>query len=245
MWPSGSGLLDCQCDARIARGKSSTAEKTLPTVPILPVDLYSRGTASQWDEFKHTTPDDYIHNYPEVIDLKVNAPAGTYDVVAMTNWRSWTDRRSLAFDDKLSLDPDASFVAFDFWNQKIEGVFKNRMSIEIAPHDTRVFQIHPLLNHPQLVGNSRHISGAYSVLRVNWDDAAKTLSGSAQGVSGAPYTLWIYVPKGQSVSGVTASAGGRRPVTVTQLQDGNALKVTFKGESEPVNWEVAFVQDSR
>ena len=48
-------------------------QKTLPTVPILHVDLYSRGTASQWDEFKHTTPDDYIHNYPEVIDLKVNA----------------------------------------------------------------------------------------------------------------------------------------------------------------------------
>ena len=63
---------------------------TLPTMPILPIDLFSRGTESKWDKFKHTTADDYIHNYPEVLDLKVNAQSGVYDVVGLTNWRSWS-----------------------------------------------------------------------------------------------------------------------------------------------------------
>ena len=37
---------------------------TLPTLPIMPIDLFSRGTDMQWDKFKHTTPDSYIHTIP-------------------------------------------------------------------------------------------------------------------------------------------------------------------------------------
>src|SRR5438309_4346044 len=98
---------------------------TMPTLPILPVDLYSRGTDSQWNTFKHTTQDDYIHNYPEILDLKVSGALGRYDVVGLTNWRSKTDHRTLSLPSKLGLDQDASYVAFDFWNQKLLGVFKN------------------------------------------------------------------------------------------------------------------------
>jgi hypothetical protein len=56
-------------------------EMTLPTMPILPIDLFSRGSDPKWDTFKHTQPDYYIHNYPEILDLKVNAKAGS-----MTLW---------------------------------------------------------------------------------------------------------------------------------------------------------------
>ena len=219
--------------------------KTLPTLPVFPVDLFSRGTDSQWDKFKHTTPDNFIHNYPEVIDLKVNAPAGTYDVVAMTNWRSWTENRELLYHEKLGLDPDASYVTFDFWNQRIEGVFRNRMTVGLAPHDTRVLAIHPLLNHPQLVGTSRHISGAYSLLKVKWEDSTRTLSGSSQGVPGDPYTLWIHVPSGRTVSHVEASTGWNRAVQVGHAQDGSSLSVTFPGQSGPVDWEVVFTAENR
>jgi hypothetical protein len=214
--------------------------KTLPTVPILPIDLFSRGTDMGWDKFKHTTPDDYIHNYPEIVDVKVQAPAGKYDLVAMTNWRSWIETRELLFDSKLGLDPGTSFVAFDFWNQKIEGVFQNHLSVEIAPHDTRVFQLYPLLNHPQLVGNSRHISGTYSVLDVMWDDATKTLAGSAQAVAGDPYTLWIYVPSGYVVSQVTTSTDAGRPISAENFQESKSLRLTFTGANEPVKWTVTF-----
>ena len=42
-------------------------QKSLPTLPIIPVDLFSRGTQSSWDKFKHVQPDYYIHQYPEII----------------------------------------------------------------------------------------------------------------------------------------------------------------------------------
>ena len=216
-------------------------QKTLPTMPIFPMDLFSRGTDMGWDKFKHVTPDDYIHNYPEILDLKVNAASGTYDVVAMTNWRSWEENRELSFPDKLGLGAGTPYIAFDFWNQKIYGVFKDRMKVGIAPHDTRVFQLHPFLNRPQLVGTSRHISGAYSILNQHWDSTAKALGGSSQAVPGDSYTLWIYVPDRQIASEVKASIGGNQPVPVKHLQQGNSLSVTFQGQKEPVEWQVFFV----
>jgi hypothetical protein len=217
-------------------------QKTLPTMPIFPMDLFSRGTDMDWDKFKHTTPDDYIHNYPEILDLKVNAASGSYDVVAMTNWRSWEESRELCFSEKLGLDAAASYVAFDFWNQHVYGVFKNCMKVDIAPHDTRVFELHPLLDRPQLVGTSRHISGAYSIRTQRWDRAKKTLQGSSQTVSGAPYTLWIQVPEGQVASSVKASIGGSQLLSVKHLQQGNSLRVSFEGQQEMVDWEVHFAE---
>ena len=43
---------------------------TMPTLPIMPVDLFSRGNDNNWDTFRHERPDHYIHNYPEILDLK-------------------------------------------------------------------------------------------------------------------------------------------------------------------------------
>lgn len=216
-------------------------QKTLPTMPIFPIDLFSRGTDMDWDKFKHVTPDDYIHNYPEILDLKVNAPSGTYDVVAMTNWRSWEETREIAFHEKLGLDPGKAYVAFDFWGQQISGVFWDRMKVSIAPHDTRVFQLHPLLNRPQLVGNSRHISGAYSIQTQRWDATRSALSGSSRAVPGDSYTLWIYVPEGQIASQVKASIGWNQSVSVQHQQQDNTLSVTFQGQQQPVEWEVVFI----
>ena len=100
-------------------------------MPILPVDLFSRGTDITWDKFKYTTPDIYIHNYPEILDLKVNARSGVYDVVGLTNWRSETTSKEISFSDKLGLNAGIPYVVFDFWNQKLLGVYRDRMEIDI------------------------------------------------------------------------------------------------------------------
>jgi hypothetical protein len=107
-----------------------------------------------------------------------------------------------------------------------------------------VFALHTLEGHPQLVGISRHISGAYSVLQINWDAAKNALTGSSQGIAGEPYTLWIYVPTGTTVLQLAASASGRA-VTVNHVQEGNSLRVTFTGQSEPVKWEASFTSGTR
>ena len=214
---------------------------TLPTMPILPIDLFSRGTdMPMWELFKHTTADDYIHNYPEILDLKVNAPAGAYDVAALTNWRSWPTTRSLTFAEKLGLNPKASYAVFDFWGQKLLGRFKGGMDVAIGPHDTQVLLIHPLEEHPQLVGTSRHISGAYSIDKLAWDSARNAIRGTSSTVPGDDYTLWFYVPNGASVSQAKAVTKSHSDLSAREAVKGNSLSVTLVGQAEPVDWEVEF-----
>jgi hypothetical protein len=213
---------------------------TMPTLPILPVDLFSRGSDITWDKFKFTTPDTYIHDYPEIIDLKVNAISGIYDVAAFTNWRGENISKSISFSEKLGLDKGALYAVFDFWNQKLVGVLGDLMDIDIEPHDTRVFLIHPLQDHPQLIGNSRHISGVYSILDLKWDETTGTLSGSSETIKGDPYSLFVFVPDGVNLIKVKASAQSNREVDVTSVLSGNLLKITLAGSSGSVEWQLQF-----
>lgn len=242
-WVSLSGVVYSLGNlvAELPPQRSKLLQMTLPTMPILPIDLFSRGTdMPMWDIFKRTTPDDYIHNYPEILDLKVNEPAGAYDVAGLINWRSWPAVRNLSFAGKLGLSPNGRYVVFDFWGQQILGVFTGKMCVKIAPHDTRVLLIHPLLNRPQLVGTSRHITGAYSIKELAWDGSANLLRGTSQTVPGADYTLWIYVPDGLTVSTVRANTPVQAVLPVRHDLLKNSLKITFPGQRDPVDWVVKF-----
>ena len=175
--------------------------------------------------------------------MKVNAPSGVYDVAAVTNWRSRTTTRPLSFADKLGLSSESSYVVFDFWSQKLLGVFKGKMDVTIEPHDTRVLLIHPWSTRPQLVGTSRHISGAYSIQDVEWEGAKHRLHGTSETVAGDAYTLWFYVPQGTTVAQVHALAANRE-IPAQHEMTGNSLRVTFPGQQEAVSWAIVFAGKS-
>jgi hypothetical protein len=224
----------------VTEERARLLKMTMPTIPALPVDLYSRGSDMTWSKFKETTPDTYIHNYPEVIDLKVNAASGVYDVVGMTNWRSADTKRKLVFAEKLGLENGKDFVVFDFWNQKLLGVFRDSMEVEIEPHDTRVFHIHKDTGRPQLVGISRHISGSYSIIDLGWDENQKILKGTSQSVPGDDYSLFIYVPSGFSAADIKATSREKSNITIAAQADNNLLRITFRGIADLADWEIRF-----
>lgn len=225
---------------RMPEERSRLLKMTMPTMPILPVDLYSRGTDIAWETFKYTTPDIYIHNYPEILNIKINAMSGVYDVAGLINWRSETTTKELSFSDKLGLSAGVPYVVFDFWNQKLLGIYKDKMEIDIEPHDTRVLLIHALQERPQLIGTSRHITGAYSILDMKWDSPKNSLRGLSETVLGDPYTLFIYVPNGFKISRALATTTGNREVKVNREEVGNSLKLSFQGQAETVSWQVEF-----
>jgi Melibiase len=212
--------------------------KTLPPLPIVPVDLFSRGTDMQWDRFRYTTAENYIHNYPGVLDLKVNAASGVYDVVGVTNWRSDLLHKRVSFTDQLGLT-SGSYAVMDFWKAKLLGVFEGGIDVDVSSHDTEVLLIHPALDHPQLMGTARHISGSFSIDEQGWDPSANRLHGKSTTIPGTPYSLWIRVPAGYSLSGTTASSGNDKLELRTE-SDGELLTLIIPGQEAPVDWQVSF-----
>jgi len=215
-------------------------KQTMPTLPILPTDLFSRGTDMSWDKFKHVTTENYIHNYPEVLDLKVNAAAGQYDVVAVTNWRDGTASRSISLADTLGLDADAPYVAFDFWKQQPLGTVWGTLHLDVDSHDTRVVQLRPLENHPQLLGTSRHISGAQSIQALRWDSASKRLNLTSETVPGEPYSIWLNVPEPYRAGHLQASVNSGSTVAVEKGAIQGTVRLTIQGQKTPVNWQINF-----
>ncbi len=216
---------------------------TMPTLPILPMDLFSRGNDIEWDTFQHTSADYYIHNYPELLDLKVNNTLGAYDVVGLTNWRSGTARNELVFSDSLGLPTAATYIAFDFWNRKLLGTFQDRLPLDVDSHDTRVILLHRDLQRPQVLGTSRHITGAYSLSKVLWDEATASLAGTSQSVPGDPYSVWVHVPRAFRSTSVAGSTEAGNSVAVQQQREGDLLTLTFTGVEKPVQWTVKFMRE--
>ena len=213
---------------------------TMPTLPILPSDLYSRGTDMEWDTFLHIRAENYVHTYPQILDLKVNGSLGMYDVAGLTNWTQGDTTADVPFGKKLGLGSETPFVAFDFWNEQLLGTFNDHLQLTIAPHDTRVLLIHPVTGHPQLLGASRHITGSYSLEAVSWNAHAKTLSGSSQSVAGDPYRLWTYVPDRAAPRKISAERRDGKAVALQQKMEGQLLTVSFTGEASPVRWKIEF-----
>ena len=213
---------------------------TMPTLPIVPIDLFSRGNDVQWNTFQYTQADFYIHNYPEVLDLKVNNTLGSYDVVGVTNWRSGTATKEVVFADTLGLPAGGSYVAFDFWNRKLLGTFQDRLKLQVDSHDTRVMLLHPLLERPQVLGTSRHLTGAFSISDVSWDKTTASLTGTSQGVPGDPYSLWLHVPQAFELLEVSVRSDGAKPLPVKQERSGDLLTLTFTGIDQPIKWTAKF-----
>ena len=191
---------------------------------IFPMDLFGRGRDPE--------------NYQEIMDLKVNAVSGVYDVVAATNWKNTAEKRTISITDELVLAPGQNYLVFDYWQEKLIGKFSGDFALTIPPHGTRVVTVRQLSEQPQLVATNRHITGAFSIKKLVWDEDKSALHGTSATVPGALYKLFIYVPKGYSVKNVSVSEV--KP-EYTLNADG-ILEVQFMGQTDPVEWNITFTQ---
>ncbi len=197
-------------------------KKTIPTLPIFPVDLFGRSRLPE--------------HYPEIMDLKINQPSGVYDVIAVTNWKNEQTARKVGIGSELNLNSGDGYLVFDNWKEALVGRFDSEFQTSLPPHGTGVFTIRRQEGHPQLLATNRHISGAVSIKKNVWNAMDMTLSGVSETVPGAQYSLFVYVPDGYRIDDISADAGS----LTHSLGEDSLLKVSFTGQEKPVNWTVRF-----
>ena len=215
---SGDDLLNLEQE------RVTLIKKTIPILPIFPLDLFGRGRDPA--------------RYPEICDLKVNMASGVYDVIAATNWGESAEKRTISFADDLALPPDRSYRVFDFWREELLGTFENDFLVSIPPHGTRVLFIRPALARPQLLAVDRHITGAQSIRRQQWDAATLTLGGSSDTVPGAGYSLFFFIPQRYKVIDIFSNA----EITAETFSDDGLLRVQLVGREDPVDWKIEFAE---
>lgn len=202
--------------------------KTMPTMPIRAMDLYPFKT----DPVCCPEPTEF----PRAMDLKVNSIAGMYDVVAVYNWNDKPMEKVLDLQEDLGLQTETDYLVFDFWNQKLSGTSSVRIKEVVPAHGTKALIVKEVSETPQLLATSRHLTCAYSIQELNWDEEEMSLSGTSKTVPGDQYTLFIHVPDEYKFDHTEIESNNASH----QIKSNGMIEVAFSGEETPTDWKIVF-----
>ncbi len=205
-------------------------QKTMPAMPIKAMDLYPYKTKAECCPKPAS--------FPKALDLKINAVSGQYDVVSMYNWADIDTVRILDLGEDLGLDSDKDYIAFDFWNTKLLKVKSSKIEEMVPKHGNKAIILRAASGHPQLIATSRHLTAAYSLRSLSWDEEKLILSGVSNTVPGDKYSLYIYIPEGINADKTNASSG---KTEINQIEE-NLLELRLQDTDKdtPVEWSVKF-----
>ncbi len=176
---------------------------------VRPVDFFERTNANAW-----------------VLESGERRIFGLYN---------WSTNETLKIDYPAAyagLDPERTYVGFDFWGNEFVPPFRGRLAAEVAPDSCRVISCVPLADRPVLVSTSRHVaSPVMDVSDVRWDAKAGMLVGASRRVPGEEYELRVYAPGGRAC--VSAGSG-------SVFQNGCELRVRFSAGDSVCRWALAF-----
>ena len=151
---------------------------------------------------------------------------------------NWSTNAALTVDYPAAfcdLDPEKTYVGFDFWGNAPVAPFKGRLVFAVPQDDCRVIAVCEFDGtRPVVVSTSRHVaSPIFDVADESWDASALVLSGVSTTVTGELYELRIIVPEGLDVA--SAGEGDVRPV-----REGRLLRLRFANPMEIQPWRIAF-----
>ena len=185
-------------------------------------------------------PVDFLENEPAQIWLLSKKIGGLdHHVVGLY---SWHEKEGAAIDysmEKMGLDPDAEYCGFDYWANEFVKPFKAQLKTELPAASCRILSLRKVVEHPQIISTSRHITqGVVDLISEKWDDKAKKLNGVSRVVAKDPYEVRIVAGKDvKKVELINAPQGA----TADFKQEGDNVRVTIlSSESGDIHWNVCF-----
>ncbi len=184
-------------------------------------------------------PVDYFESeIPRIWLLSDESGGVEHHVVGLYNWDSNQAQISCSIEH-LGLDPAKSYVAFDYWDNKLIPAFKDQLVATLPGQSCKVLAIHAVSEVPQVISTSRHVTqGIVDHLEQKWDATAKTLSGASDVVADDPYELRVACPSGMTPGNVAVEADSK--VTSSPGDDG-VLRVKIEpANSRRIRWTIQF-----
>jgi hypothetical protein len=212
-------------------GQLNLSSEWIPGLPAERLDILKRTMPSHQAVARPV--DLFEHDLPRV--WTVSAPDRT--VVGLFNWES----AEQSFDvpvERLGLDAKAELVAYDYWGNRFLPSIQGRIRLSVPGESCVVLAVRPRVNHPQLIGTSRHVTqGIVDVAEEKWDAASRTLSGRSRLVGQDACELRI-VDGGAKVERVSVSDAGVK----TSYSAGESLtRVKLEAAtSREVLWSIQF-----
>ena len=221
-------------------GQLTVASDWLPGLPEERLDILKRILPNHG--LRPRPADFFERDLPAVWLLTSNTSMPRRDVAGLFNWDPQNAERFDCPAEWLGLPPAASYVGFDFWDNRFIEPFSGSLRMDVPAGSCRIVALAPEPSAPRVISTSRHISqGMVDVLREVWDAQKNELSGASRVVAGDPYELRIVLPTQGvwTVQDATAGAGTDVPTRINL--DGRRLRVTLDSATGGVvDWRIAF-----
>lgn len=165
----------------------------------------------------------------------IRRPFEAWHVAAFFNDSAF-DPRELSLNLNCLDSPVGPVLAWDFWDRRFLGVFKDKIQVKLGPASCLVVALRPEENRPQLLSSDRHIlQGAEEITNVCWDELSGRLSGVfTHAVAGRSFTLYVHVPGNWKF----LKAHGR--VKGVKKSQPEILKVSLAPDGVDIPWRLDF-----
>lgn len=99
--------------------------------------------------------------------------------------------------ERLWLDPDKTYLCYDFWKEQFFGEITDKIHVEIDPGSVTLLSFHEKKDFPQIISTTRHVlQGAVEIEDSWFDHSSASLHGISHGPQGTTHNVIIYVPYG-------------------------------------------------
>lgn len=182
---NGSPLMLGDDISRMTEERLAMIKRVFPRLPeaARPLDLFDKPEPG----------------WPETFHLKVKRDWDEWDLVAVFNYRSKPLDEDIAFE-RLGLDPAASCVVWDFWNERYLGVHKGSIRFTVPAQSVRLLRIARERAHPWVASTDMHVrQGQAEIAGARWNQATGELTIEATRPAGYRGSVFVRAPKGLAV----------------------------------------------
>ena len=141
---------------------------------------------------------------------------------------------------RLWLEPDKTYLAFDFWKQQFIGEVSGELKVTIQPGSVTLLTLHEKSGKPQFISTDRHVlQGAVEIEDVKWNENTKIFSATSKGPLNTSHNVSVYIPEPHSWTWDGSGLYHDYNSYSLKLADKNIVQVhvSFE-ESEKLHWEI-------
>jgi len=175
-----------------------------------------------------------------VFTLKIKKSFAEWTVVGLFN-ASLTETVEKKFSlRRLWLEPNKTYVAFDFWRQQFIGELTGEIKITVQPGSVVLLALHEKSGNPQFISTDRHVlQGALETEDVIWNENTKSISGISKGPLNSSHNVFVYIPQRYPWTWSGSGLFQDHDAYSLKLVDDNIVRVHVNFEkSDKVKWEI-------
>ena len=141
---------------------------------------------------------------------------------------------------RLWLEPNKTYLAFDFWKQQFIGELTGEIKVSVQPGSVVLLTLHEKTGNPQFISSDRHVlQGAIEIENVSWNESEKTISGISTGPLNTSHSVFVYVPRPHPWTWSGSGLFQDHDSYSLKLVDNNIIRVHVRFEkTDHVQWEI-------